>query len=126
MQHFTNSDYALNKYSEGDRADYRQTWKNTPFADSDETLLNAETSAEGSYFGDIEVHEDNEQFQSQLIMAHQILDKLTEVQRRRFVMHRIEGLTTRQIAEIEGVGHSKIQKSLEGAEKKIKKVLSRR
>jgi DNA-directed RNA polymerase specialized sigma24 family protein len=168
MSNYTNSDYALNKYSagivyrfadgiveitladylrenpgktEGDflalkkfsdadyheeaKATYRQTWKNLPDVDADNYVLNAEISAAGSYFGEIEAHEEDVRFQEQIDSAHRILDALTEVQKRRFVMHRINGLTTRRIAEIEGCKQQSVVESLAGADKKIKKVLAK-
>lgn len=45
---------------------------------------------------------------------------LTETQKRRFVAHCIEGSTYREIAAKEGVNHTKIQKSVEQARKKLK------
>jgi len=84
MKHYKNSDYALNKFSEG--IVYR-------FADD-------------------------------IVEVTLALDKLTDVQRKRYLLYYVEELTIRQIADIEGVGHSKIQKSIEGAQKKIKKVLA--
>jgi len=84
MKHYKNSDYALNKFSEG--IVYR-------FADD-------------------------------IVEVTLALDKLTDVQRKRYLLYYVEELTIRQIADIEGVGHSKIQKRIEGAQKKIKKVLA--
>jgi RNA polymerase sigma factor (sigma-70 family) len=46
---------------------------------------------------------------------------LTETQKRRFVAHYIDGKTFRAIASEEGVNHTKIQKSIEQARKKLKK-----
>ena len=51
------------------------------------------------------------------------LDKLTEVQRRRYLMYHLKGKTTREIAALEGVNQSKVMNSLILAEKKIKKIL---
>ena len=56
-------------------------------------------------------------------IARQALEKLTEVQRRRYLLHVCEGLTTRRIAEIEGRDHSSIVESLQSADKKIKKFI---
>jgi DNA-directed RNA polymerase specialized sigma24 family protein len=57
-------------------------------------------------------------------LANAALDRLTEVQRRRYLLHHVDGMSLRQIADAEGVVHSKIQKSIEGAEKKIRKFLA--
>lgn len=47
--------------------------------------------------------------------------KLTEIQCRRFYMYFIKGLSTRRIAEIEGVHQRAVWDSLQWAEKKLKK-----
>ena len=168
MSNYQNSDYALNKYSDGivyrfadgiveitfadylaenpdkteadflalkkfsdsnyyedDRANYRQTWKDMPFADTDETLFNAEISAEGSYFGDIEAYEEDGRYQEKVESMLNALDKLTEVQRRRYLQYYIQGLSAREIAKQEGTNHKSVLESLNGAEKKIKKVLAK-
>lgn len=57
-------------------------------------------------------------------LAKKALDKLTVVQRRRYLLHVCEGLTTRRIAEIEGVKHPSIVESLQAADKKIKKIIA--
>ena len=49
---------------------------------------------------------------------------MTVVQRRRYLLYHVDGLSLRQIAESEGVQHSKIQNSINEAEKKIKKFLA--
>jgi DNA-directed RNA polymerase specialized sigma24 family protein len=51
------------------------------------------------------------------------LAKLTAVQRRRYLLHVVKGLSTRKIAEMEGVEQRSVMDSLEWAEKKIKKFL---
>ncbi|MDR1532436.1 MAG: RNA polymerase subunit sigma-24 [Clostridiales bacterium] len=56
-------------------------------------------------------------------LAWKALDKLTAVQRRRYLLHFGEGLTTRRIAEIEGVRHQSVVESLQAADKKIKKIV---
>ena len=165
MKHYTNSHYALNKYSQGivykfsneiveiTLADYlasnpskteadflalkelsdgdyhqevidtvRQTRQNVPFATVEEKYLTAEMSAESELLANIDLHEAELSYESAIETVQFVLGKLTEVQRRRFVMYKVNGLTMREIAEIEGVGHTKIQKSLEAAEKKIKKL----
>jgi len=48
---------------------------------------------------------------------------LSDIQRNRLLMHKVDGLTTREIAKLEGVAQPAIVKSILGAEKKIKKFL---
>ena len=50
------------------------------------------------------------------------LGSLTETQRRRLLMH-CEGMSCRRIAAQEGVGYTKIEKSIRQAEKKMKKIV---
>jgi len=54
-----------------------------------------------------------------------VLDKLTPVQRKRYLLHFGDGLTTRRIAEIDGVSHVAVIDSLAAAQKKIEKFLSK-
>jgi len=56
-------------------------------------------------------------------IALAVLDKLTEVQRRRYILHNAKGLTMREIGEMEGVAHPSVVESLLAAEKKISKFL---
>jgi len=51
---------------------------------------------------------------------------LSENQRNRLLMHKVEGLTTREIAKRECVAQSAIVQSITGAEKKIQKFLRKR
>ena len=54
--------------------------------------------------------------------AMDILEQcLTETQRRRYLLHNRDGLTTRQIAQAEGVSQHAIMTSLHESEKKLKK-----
>ena len=168
MKNYTNSDYALNKYSEGivyrfadgttmtytladflaehpgkteadfialkefsdsdylttDRAENAQTKKNSPFDELDETMLCRSLSPEDLHIGEINECEEAERHARRVELKNLALAKLTDIQRRRYLMYHVDGLTLRQIADIEGVVHSKIQNSIEAAEKKIKKVLA--
>ena len=63
-------------------------------------------------------------YREQLESVNQALKKLTETQLRRYLLYHVKGRTMRQIADAEGVGHTKIQKSLQAADKKIKEALS--
>lgn len=48
---------------------------------------------------------------------------LTEVQQRRFILHIFKGLSLRQIAQMEGVSHKNVAKSIHLAIRKLKKLL---
>lgn len=54
--------------------------------------------------------------------VHKALESLTPIQRRRLEMY-ASGMTYRRIAEVEGVDHKKVIKSIELARKKLKKFL---
>lgn len=54
-----------------------------------------------------------------------IQNACTETQWRRFVLHKVHQLTTRQIAEAEQCRHQAVVKSISAVERKIKEVLSR-
>lgn len=108
-------------YYDRDRNDYRQTWKNAPLHGLDETDAFAAPSPED------ETVEQPERIAAENYrreIGQQALDTLTDIQRRRYLMYHVDGLTMRQIADIEGVIHTKIQKSLNAADKKIKKILA--
>lgn len=52
-------------------------------------------------------------------------DLLTEKQKRRFTMHFIDGMTTREIGAVEGVSNVMAAKSINQAKKKIVKVFAK-
>ena len=109
-------------YYETDRSSYRQTWKNTSFdaLDEDEVAMFSVASAEDEVIGR---GADEAAFAKRQSVAALALDKLTEVQRRRYLMYHVQGLSTWEIADKEGVNQSKIVNSLNLADKKIKKIL---
>lgn len=49
---------------------------------------------------------------------------LTETQRRRLILHAFKGLTTREIAKIEGTNNKSVHESIVAAQRKIKKFLT--
>jgi len=108
-------------YYETDRSDYRQTWKNTSFDGLEDTADFATLSPEDEVVGKAEQATDAERRNG---LAKKALDKLTDVQRRRYVQHHVHGMTAREIAAKEGLNHRSVLESLWLAEKKIKKVLS--
>jgi DNA-binding CsgD family transcriptional regulator len=108
-------------YLESDRRDCRQTRKNTPLGALGGADSCAAPSPEAAV---IDAPEEAARQRRRLALAKRALGALTGVQRRRYLMRRAGGLTMREIAKKEGVNHSKVQKSLAAAERKIKKVLS--
>ena len=112
-------------YQAEDRATYRQTYKDILCPEVDEIAQEQELSAEETFLSGLDLLQADERRESKIAFALQVLSQLTEVQKRRYVMYRIKGLTTRQISEIEGSRQQSVMESLQSAEKKIKKVLEK-
>ena len=110
-------------YFQTDRSNYRQTWKNSSFdvLCDDKNDMFILPSAEDEVIGRSEQQEANAKRQSSAARA---MDKLTEVQRRRYLMYHGQGKTIRDIAAIEGAFPNAVQESLKAAEKKIRKILA--
>ena len=108
-------------YLEQVRDENRQTYRNVPIHSLDETDACCVPSPEEVLFDEPERKARKERMRRQ---AYEAIDTLTEVQRRRYIQHRVDGLSTRQIADLEGVEQRSVMDSLEWAEKKIKKYLA--
>jgi len=108
-------------YLEQVRDENRQTNRDVSLDGLDETDACGVPSAEEILIDQPEQAARRERMRQQ---ADQALSTLTEIQRRRYLLHKVDGLTMREIAVREGVVHTKIQSSLMAAERKIKKYLS--
>jgi hypothetical protein len=166
VKNFADSDYALNKYSEGivyrfvdgtkftctlsaylaenpgkTEDDFQalkklsdsvyldqvtdenaQTKKNIPLNELSVSMRYT-PSPEDLHIGVIEAREESERHVRRTELSRRALALLTEKQHRRYLLHHVDGKTLRCIADIEGVGFTKIQKSIEAAEQKIRKFL---
>jgi RNA polymerase sigma factor (sigma-70 family) len=111
-------------YRDQVRAENTLTKKNLPFDEAHETMLCGSLSPEDTVIRRIDSREEAERQRRRSEKVNLALDKLTCVQRRRYLLYHVKGLTLRQIADTEGVVHSKIQKSIDAAEKKIKNFLA--
>ena len=109
-------------YYDTDRSDYRQTWKNTSFEnlDDDESAVLAVQSVEDEV---IEHREREALLAQRQSLSALALDKLTDKQRRRYVMYHIHGKSYREIAEIENAHFTSVEESILAAEKKIQKFI---
>lgn len=69
------------------------------------------------------LYEDEEKHKA-LLAAKELLDngKLTKVQKRRFILHYFQNLSTRKIAAMEGVSHIAVFKSITLANEKLKNI----
>ena len=164
MKNYQDSDYALNKYSDGivyrfadstvtvsfadylaenpdkslsdfnalkrisdsiyydqDYSECAQTRRNLSIDRLSETSICNAMSPEEIFFAAIDEREKVEYRKERLKKAKLALKKLTKTQRHRFLLQAVTGLTTREIAELEGVKQQSVAECLAGAKKKIKK-----
>lgn len=106
------------------RDENAQTNKNVSFSELMKTPLCYVQSPEDRFIDAVDARKKAENRQQHLMIAKEALDKLTDVQRKRYLLHAVEGLSTWRIAEIEGTNQKTVYESLQAAEKKIKKVLA--
>jgi hypothetical protein len=123
----TSADFAKLKalsdsdYYELDRNNLRQTRRNVQLSGLDETDLCSAPSPEAEV---IERDGQADRQRKRHEMAMQALGKLTDVQRRRYLMYHAQDMTVREIAAVDGVKHPSVVECLLSAEKKIKKFLA--
>ena len=55
---------------------------------------------------------------------HSAVNKLSEVQRRRLLLHFVDNLTQRQIAEVEGINQGAVCRSIKRALKELSQILA--
>ena len=106
-------------YHQQDKDEYNQTRKNVSLYDLGETEVCNAPSPEEEI---IDRHERAAEDQRRRKLAKSAMASLTELQRRRYILYHGDGLTMRQIAAMEGVGHTKVQNSLTAAENIFKKM----
>ena len=160
MRNFKESDYAINRYSEGivyqfadgivevTLEDYLRDNPDKTKADfgelkalSDEIYYRQDRQEQRSSRRNVSIHgleetvgmsvppidveliRKNEEKKA-LETTRRLLEsgKLTEAQKRRFLLHFFQGLSTREIASMEGVCQRAVWDSLMWAEKKLKKI----
>ena len=83
-----------------------------------------ELSPETLFFVTLDAPEEARKLREREAIVDRTLDRLTEIQRRRYLMYAVDGLTVRKIAKKEGVIYSNVHKSLAQAKKKIKEFVS--
>lgn len=106
-----------------DKIYYIQDRDDTRYGKRKNTLGSIEESERFSTGSpDIELIQINDE-QNAIAAAMQLLDSgdLTEIQRRRFILHFFQGLSYRQIARQEGVFFTSVAESMETAMSKLKK-----
>ena len=98
-------------------ADWSATKLNVDFDILEKTDLFSTQSVEDDYIERQNVADDYRTLDN----AMKVLDScLTKIQKKRYILSRAKGLSTREIAEKEGVSQRTVQDSLELAERKIK------
>ena len=113
-------------YNEQDRAENTQTKKNISFDELEMGAFRYTPSPEEMFISGIDAREEAENRQRRVNIAGEALDMLTDIQRRRYMLHFVDGLSAHEIAKIEGANHKSVLESLWAAEKKIKKFLENR
>jgi len=114
LKNYKDSDYALNKFSEG--IVYR-------FADRIVEITLEETEQLAAPPLDLDlIHKSDTRKAKEA--AKRLLDsgELTEIQRRRFILHFFQNVSLRQIAKKENVHQSAVWESLQWALKKLRKL----
>jgi len=109
-------------YLKQDREEYQQTRKNVSLHGLDETEVCSVPSPEDEVIEQLEQAARQKQRRE---LAKQALGTLTEVQRRRYLLYHVKGLTMREIADMEKTHFTVIHESLQAAEKKIKIFLAK-
>lgn len=102
------------------RFDHQTTRNNVGLENLLETDLVCEESVEDEYLHE---EEERQQYDARIAKAREVLAILTPTQRKRYVLSKAYGMTTREIAEKEGCEQRAVVKSLQQAEKKLKKAL---
>lgn len=160
MRNYKDSDYALNRYSQGivykfadgivevtleeylrdnpdkteedfaelkalsdeiyyqqDRQEYRVSHRNVSISAMEDSMIASALSVDAEL---IQKAEEKKALEAAIRLLES--GKLTTVQKRRFYLHFFQGLSTRQIAKLEGVHQRAVWDSLMWAEKKLKKI----
>ena len=162
MRNYKDSDYALNRYSQGivykfadgiveitledylrdnpdkteedfaelkamsdeiyyqqDRQEYRVSHRNVSISGMEDTLVASALSVDAEL---IQKAEEKKALEAAIRLLES--GNLTDVQKRRFCLYFFQGLSTRQIAKLEGINQKTAWESLMWAEKKLKKFIT--
>lgn len=117
---FSDEDYHQQKLHDYNttRLDWNIEW-------SEQAGLCAVKSPEDILIAQVEAEEFRRKRKRQIVLAKKALAALTDVQRRRYILHIGHELTTREIAEAEGVKHQSVVESISSAKKKIQKIIAK-
>lgn len=104
-------------YYQQDRQEYRVSHRNVSISGMEDTLVASALSVDAEL---IQKAEEKKALEAAIRLLES--GKLTDVQKRRFYLHFFQGLSTRQIAKLEGINQKTAWESLMWAEKKLKKI----
>ncbi len=113
-------------YHEEKQSDWRNTHRHISFDQVSSQQLPTYPSAEEEYFANLEQAEEQMTRQTMVTLANEALRGLSRSQRRRFLLHTVQKVTVRRIAELEGVSHVAVLNSLRKARLKISRFLGER
>ena len=108
-------------YHAEDNLDVAESRRTEPLDEAEQTGKCSAKSPEDLIVERIDRQTHQAYLESLKPLANKALGKLTVVQRRRYLLHVCERLSTRRIAEIEGATQQSVVDSLHAADKKIKK-----
>jgi len=113
-------------FQDEDKSERNRAKNELPLYDWSEGFL-SETLEEQIF--DSSEHESNKAYlerrEQMRALIPEILEKLTEIQRRRYLLYKVKRINTMKIAKMEKVSQQSVYESIIGAEKKIKKLLSK-
>lgn len=101
-----------------------QTNKNIPFEKLEGTSLCRVQSPEDHLMDALDALDRAKGCRERSATAKRVLDKLTDIQLRRYYLRVVNGLNEREIAELEHTTQQAVSKSLLSSEKKIKKFIA--
>jgi len=113
-------EFSDSNYLKTDRAENAKNKRNISFHEFSSKFEGLVKSPEELHINEIDAQEEREQYKHRLEIAKRAMGKLTDVQRRRYLMYRVKGVSSHKIAELEGKNHKTILESLYAAEKKLK------
>lgn len=111
-------------YLDQARDENAQTKNNLSFEEIEDTVPCHAQSTEECFIAAIDAQKKAKIQKKKLILIKTVLDKLTDTERRRYLLYVVKGLNERQISELDHKTQQAISKSLLSVEKKIKKILA--
>ena len=112
-------------YLKLDRGGYNKTRKDVNLDWADQAGKCKTASPEDDLIAAVNAREESERRERQAVLAMQALERLTDKQRRRYLLYVTGGLTVREIATSEGIAFQVVGRSVLSAKKKMEKFLDK-